>query len=63
MTGMDAAHIPRIRPLAARMREQAGETHIALYRRKFEGLASELEEAAVDAETRQHFFEACRLVS
>ena len=63
MTGIDAVHLPRIRLLAARMREQAGETHIALYRRKFQGLASELEEAAVDTESRQRFVENCRQVS
>jgi hypothetical protein len=43
----------KLRSMAARLRGHAAETHIELYRRKFEGLASELEEAALDAETRE----------
>ena len=38
--------------LAARFRAHAAETGVTLYQRKFEGTASELEEAALDAETR-----------
>ena len=63
MTGMVPAHIPQMRALAARLRGQASETRIALYRRKMEGLASELEEAATVAESRQRFFETFKLVS
>ena len=63
MTGMMPDHIPHMRTLATRLRAQAAETHIALYRRKFELLASELDEAAEEAETRKRFFDAFRLVS
>jgi hypothetical protein len=42
----------KLRSLAARMRGHAAETHLALYRRKFETVASELEQAACDAESR-----------
>jgi hypothetical protein len=49
----------KMRALAARLRGHAGETSLGHYRRKFEGIASELEEAAVDVESRapvrQHF--------
>jgi hypothetical protein len=41
-----------MRTLAAQMRGHAAETGLELYRRKFEEAASELEESAVDAETR-----------
>jgi hypothetical protein len=41
-----------MRTLAARLRGQAAETSIELYRRKLEGIASELEEAVLDAESR-----------
>lgn len=63
MTGMVPAQAPNMRALARRLRTQAAETGIGLYRRKMEGLASELEEAATEAETRRHFFETVRLVS
>jgi len=42
----------KLRALAARFRALAAETDIELFRRKFESTASELEEAALDAETR-----------
>ena len=42
----------KLRALAARFRGHAAETAIEYFRRKFERAASELEEAAVDAETR-----------
>jgi predicted ATPase len=45
-------HALKLRSLAARMRAHAADTHIELYRRKFESLASELEEEAVTAESR-----------
>lgn len=38
--------------LAARMRAHAAETSVEVFRRKFEGAASELEEAAIDLESR-----------
>ena len=38
--------------LAARMRGHAAETSVEGFRRKFENAASELEEAAVDLESR-----------
>ena len=42
----------KMRSLAAELRGHAAETTLELYRRKFEGIASELEEAALDAESR-----------
>jgi hypothetical protein len=42
-----------MRTLAARLRAQAAQTGVALFRRKLEGVASELEEAAIDADSRQ----------
>jgi hypothetical protein len=42
----------KLRSLAARMRGHAADTHIELYRRKFELTARELEEAAVNEESR-----------
>ena len=53
-------NVLKMRTLAAQMRGHAAETTIALYRRKFEEVASELEESAVDAESRATRF---RLVS
>jgi len=41
-----------LRSLAGRFRELAAETNFRFYRRKLESVASELEEAALDAETR-----------
>jgi hypothetical protein len=52
-----------MRALAARLRAQAHETGICLYRRKLEILASELEEAAQEAESRERFFAHHRLAS
>jgi hypothetical protein len=52
MIGQDTGHVLELRSLAARFRAHAGETNIELFRRKFKGAASELEEAALDAETR-----------
>jgi hypothetical protein len=43
----------KLRSLAARLRGHAAATHVELYRRKFESVASELEEAAMDAESRK----------
>lgn len=44
-----------MRRLAAEMRAHAAETDIAIYRRKFEGLASELDEAVTVAEHSDGF--------
>ncbi len=44
----------RMRAVAARLRNQALETGIGIYRRRFEMVASELEEAATDLESRAH---------
>ncbi len=63
MTGMMPHQVPKMRALAQRLRGQAAETSIELYRRKLESLASELEEAATEAETRRRFFDAFKLVS
>jgi len=52
MIGQARCNAPELRSIAARFRLHAAETNIALFRRKFEGTASELEEAALDAETR-----------
>jgi len=41
----------KMRSLAAELRGHAAETTLDIYRRKFEGIASELEEAAVNAES------------
>ena len=55
------AHDPalRMRALAAQLRGHAAETTVDHFRRKFERVASELDEAAMDAESRARF----RLVS
>ena len=52
MIGQEPANALKLHALAARFRAHAAETSIELFRRKFEGTASELEEAALDAETR-----------
>jgi hypothetical protein len=52
MIGQAPGNALELRSIAARFRALAAETSIELFRRKFEGTASELEEAAVDAETR-----------
>jgi hypothetical protein len=41
-----------MRLLAAQMRGYATETALEMYRRKFESIASELEEASIDAQSR-----------
>ena len=61
MTGMVPSQVPKMRALASRLRAQALETTVTLYRRKLETLASELEEAATEAETREAFFSRPRL--
>ena len=52
MIGQAPGNALELRSLAAHFRAFAAETNIGLFRRKFEGAASELEEAALDAETR-----------
>jgi hypothetical protein len=49
--------------LAVRFRGHAAETSVKLFRHKFEIVASELEEAAVVAESRAIFRERCKLAS
>ncbi len=53
----------RMRALAARLRGHAAETGLDMYRRKFEEIASELEEAAVVDEDRARFRGRFRLAS
>jgi hypothetical protein len=43
----------RMRVLASRMRAHAAETSLEIFRRQFERAASELEEAAIDLESRE----------
>jgi hypothetical protein len=45
----------KLRALAAQLRTHAAETAIAHFRHKFEIAASELEEQAVDVESRARF--------
>ena len=52
MIGKGPSSALELRFLAGHFREFATETQIELFRRKFESVASELEEAALDAETR-----------
>ena len=53
----------KLRALAAQLRVHAAETSIGHFRHKFEIAASELEEQAVDAESRARFRETRKLVS
>jgi hypothetical protein len=53
----------KLRTIAARMRTHAAETCVEHFRHKFENVASELEEAAVDADSRARFKERFKLVS
>jgi len=52
MIGQAPENARKLRVIAAQFRAHSAETCVELYRRKFEGVASELEEAALDAETR-----------
>jgi hypothetical protein len=63
MTGMVPSQVPKMRALATRLRAQAHETAIGLYQRKLEILASELEEAAQEAESRAAFFSKLKIAS
>lgn len=53
----------KIRALAAQLRAHAAETSIEHFRHKFEITASELEEQAVDVESRARFREKFKLAS
>jgi len=52
MIGQVPDNARKLRVIAARFRAHSAETCVQFYRRKFEGVASELEEAALDAESR-----------
>jgi len=52
MPNNNSMQAARLRALAARLREDAAETAMPEFRRKMQGTASDLEEAAVDMETR-----------
>ena len=52
-----------MRALAVRLRAHAAETCVDHFRRKFELAASELEEHAMDAESRARFRDRLKLVS
>ena len=51
-----AEHAFKMRLLAAQLRGHAAETDLGIYRRKFEGIARDLEEAAINAESRDGRF-------
>jgi hypothetical protein len=53
----------KMRALAAQLRDHDAETTLDMYRRKFEEIASELEEAAVVDEGRARFHRRFRLAS
>ena len=53
----------KMRALAAQLRAHAAETSMDHFRRKFEVAASELEENALDIESRVWFREKLKLVS
>lgn len=53
MTGMVPRRIPEMRALAVRLRAQAADTAVEHYKRKLRALASELDEEAVEAESRK----------
>ena len=53
----------KMRALAAQLRAHAAETSMELFRHKLESAASELEEQAVNAETRAAFRNHYTLVS
>ena len=53
----------KMRVLAAQLRAHAAETSMDHFRRKFEVAASELEENALDIESRARFREKLKLAS
>lgn len=52
-----------MRVMAIRMREYAARTTVGLFRRKFEAVAADLEEAAIDLESRDQAKPPPRLMS
>ena len=52
MIGQAPENARKLRVIAARFRAHSAETGVQFYRRKFEGVALELEQAALDAESR-----------
>jgi hypothetical protein len=52
MIGHAPENARKLRVIAAQFRAHSNETRLQLFRRKFDGVASELEEAALDVETR-----------
>jgi hypothetical protein len=52
MISMATKNAADLRSIAAQLRRSADETDFNIYRRKFESVARELEEAALDAESR-----------
>jgi hypothetical protein len=63
MASVSSENIQKLRGLAAQLRGYAAETDLAMYQRKFESVASELEEAAVDGESRAQSRQKTKLVS
>ena len=63
MIGQGPNNALQLRALAARFRAHSAQTGVRLYQRKFEGVASELEEAALDVETRAWARQDLKLVS
>jgi leucyl aminopeptidase (aminopeptidase T) len=63
MIGQAPDNALQLRALAARFRAHSAQTCVHLYQRKFEGVASELEEAALDVETRAWARHDLKLVS
>ena len=55
MAGGARERVSEIRALAAQLRMHAAETSVQMFRRKFEAAALELEQQAMDAESRQRF--------
>jgi len=52
MIGPASDNVLKLRAIAARFRAHSAQTGVHLYQRKFESVASELEEAALDFESR-----------
>jgi hypothetical protein len=55
MAGGARERVSEIRALAAQLRMHAAETSVQMFRCKFEAAALELEQRAMDAESRQRF--------
>lgn len=63
MQKADPDPVLKMRALAAQLRAHAAQTSVAHFRHKFENAASELEEQAVDAESRARLRETMKLAS